>query len=1325
MAKHQSSQSCRQLECSICHVLYPFLMRIEHGTQHSLQTSHLESAWGFSEQFTVPNFVIEEDYRELYVRHEKHIKPSRIARSLSVIYNYQLHRLSVEEIKEHLLAIFRNQRTAFKLKISLGFILRNNEDQSLHYYYASQNNQLLFNDPFFVGNLEDLNKFTHCIDELDLVSHVTYPNSKFSFVRITNVSYFLIKMLRRPIGAPSEFPAYLKNNKGLISLVSYRGRSYEDKLCLFRCIALFQGAYRNSLERKTKELFEKYISETRQHASHFQGITLNDLEDVSNIFGIGVLVYRQSEEGVTELLFRTLKEDNVMHVNLYREHFSFINDLNKFSRSYRCNICSKLFSTSFGQRRHSASCNAATRNVYTGGAFEPNRTIFDKLADFGVDIPSELHFFPYRACFDIECALIRDTGVDNSIRVEFSAKHLLASISVCSNVPGFLEPQCLLSTGCENDLVKRFIELVTEISDASNGLMREHFSDYIEAVHQIDDEKLVERFDEYLQQLPLLSFCGQKYDIPTMKTQLFSILLQAEDIKYIIKRGASYSAISTENFLFLDITNYLAAGSSYDQFLKAYGATVNKSYFPYEYFDSLEKLTYTEFPRYVEFYSSLKGRNTLEPSPEETLSVEEQLAANHTGNGNLTDEQISAVGNFRYQHLRQMFYEKGWTFGDFLAYYNNRDVEPFLEAVENMVEYYEVRGVDIFKEAISVPGVSLRLAFKDVAENFYLFSKRHCDLVTLFLSQNVGGPALIFDRFQEAGSTTIGHKKGAPLTKKILGLDANALYLWCTAQDMATGLYIRRRAENSFCKEYPFPLSSVATEWLADIEYNEQISIQHARNRGEFRVGTRRIPVDGFCREANVVYQFHGCWYHGCPRCKPDNRDVKVGGRTLNEKLKQTQETSKYIRSLGYQLTEMWECRWTEHKRNHTIHNSYVYPTEDKFRMTEDQILSAIQAGNIFGAVQCDVRVPDYLKPHFSEMPPVFKNTTITENDIGEHMTDFLSSTGKSFKPTRYLIGSMWGEKILMITPLLSWYIKHGLEVTRIHQIIEFAPKKCFKPFADRVSDDRRAGDTNPTLKVIAETSKLIGNSFYGYTIMNKARHADVKIVNEESASDLINHPRFTSLDELSDTCFEVTSKKRTIRHNLPIQIGFFVYSYAKLRMLSFYYDVLVRYIPRPLFSLCEMDTDSLYMALAADTLDELVTPHLQSEWLQTKLLWFPRSNTAENAAYDKRTPGLFKIEWSGGGFVGLAAKTYFCFNPDEKQKEKCSTKGINKAAKISIDHFRSVLHTKQSVSSTNRGFILKNNTMLSYAMERSGLSYFYCKRKVLDDGISTTYLDI
>ncbi|KAL5253084.1 hypothetical protein ACHWQZ_G000549 [Mnemiopsis leidyi] len=86
-------------------------------------------------------------------------------------------------------------------------------------------------------------------------------------------------------------------------------------------------------------------------------------------------------------------------------------------------------------------------------------------------------------------------------------------------------------------------------------------------------------------------------------------------------------------------------------------------------------------------------------------------------------------------------------------------------------------------------------------------------------------------------------------------------------------------------------------------------------------------------------------------------------------------------------------------------------------------------------------------------------------------------------------------------------------------------------------------------------------------------------------------------------------------------------------------------------------------MTTAAETLDELVTSDLKTEWLIAKNQWFPRSDTAENAAYDKRTPGLLKIEWSDCGFVGFAAKTYFCFNPDNRQKEKCSTKEKNKAA--------------------------------------------------------------
>ena len=44
-------------------------------------------------------------------------------------------------------------------------------------------------------------------------------------------------------------------------------------------------------------------------------------------------------------------------------------------------------------------------------------------------------------------------------------------------------------------------------------------------------------------------------------------------------------------------------------------------------------------------------------------------------------------------------------------------------------------------------------------------------------------------------------------------------------------------------------------------------------------------------------------------------------------------------------------------------------------------------------------------------------------------------------QPRRSLIGSMKGEKILLATPLLKWYLEHGLEVTKVHQVIEFTPE--------------------------------------------------------------------------------------------------------------------------------------------------------------------------------------------------------------------------------------------------------------------------------------------
>ena len=120
---------------------------------------------------------------------------------------------------------------------------------------------------------------------------------------------------------------------------------------------------------------------------------------------------------------------------------------------------------------------------------------------------------------------------------------------------------------------------------------------------------------------------------------------------------------------FLDISNYVAPGFSYDQFLRAYECEQTKGFFPYEWVDGLDKLNETLLPPHAAFYSSLK-------------------------NTNITEQE--------YEYCQQVWEENNMqTFEDFLVWYNNLEVVPFIEAVEKMSQFWRERKIDMFKDGIS------------------------------------------------------------------------------------------------------------------------------------------------------------------------------------------------------------------------------------------------------------------------------------------------------------------------------------------------------------------------------------------------------------------------------------------------------------------------------------------------------------------------------------------------------------------------------------------------------------------------------------------------
>ena len=107
------------------------------------------------------------------------------------------------------------------------------------------------------------------------------------------------------------------------------------------------------------------------------------------------------------------------------------------------------------------------------------------------------------------------------------------------------------------------------------------------------------------------------------------------------------------------------------------------------------------------------------------------------------------TGPETYQWLQHLWNENQWaTFADFLKWYNDLDVSPMIQAIENMNEFYKNIRINFIHQTISIPGVAMRVCFNsitDPAAECRLFNPKNKDIYQLFEENIAGGPSIIFN----------------------------------------------------------------------------------------------------------------------------------------------------------------------------------------------------------------------------------------------------------------------------------------------------------------------------------------------------------------------------------------------------------------------------------------------------------------------------------------------------------------------------------------------------------------------------------------------------
>ena len=106
-------------------------------------------------------------------------------------------------------------------------------------------------------------------------------------------------------------------------------------------------------------------------------------------------------------------------------------------------------------------------------------------------------------------------------------------------------------------------------------------------------------------------------------------------------------------------------------------------------------------------------------------------------------------------------------------------------------------------------------------------------------------------------------------------------------QPMPTGAYMRWLPVDG--PGTPFEVqrhhhSKAALEWLEWTSHQLGRPLRHGCNARGKRLGTLGLRVDGLCGLKKSGYEFHGCFWHGCPVCFPNHTQVRWSGdKTYDE----------------------------------------------------------------------------------------------------------------------------------------------------------------------------------------------------------------------------------------------------------------------------------------------------------------------------------------------------------------------------------------------------------------------------------------------------------
>lgn len=125
--------------------------------------------------------------------------------------------------------------------------------------------------------------------------------------------------------------------------------------------------------------------------------------------------------------------------------------------------------------------------------------------------------------------------------------------------------------------------------------------------------------------------------------------------------------------------------------------------------------------------------------------------------------------------------------------------------------------------------------------------------------------------------------------------------------------------------------SKASIQWLEWLSQRKGVKIDHALNGGEFRVPGTRYRADGHYIDPttgnHVILDYHGCIFHGCKTCYPNDRHLIKHPRTsqsLDVLFALTMKKKSVLEAMGYKYQYIWEHTFQKQLRTDSTLADFV-----------------------------------------------------------------------------------------------------------------------------------------------------------------------------------------------------------------------------------------------------------------------------------------------------------------------------------------------------------------------------------------------------------------